>query len=156
MKRFHSSATRLLQIARQQQRLCELLLARAQAADAAVARRLADAEEECRAAEHGLADVLAAGGGADVLQSQQQYLIAATELRRRRKTERDLTSQKVAEALTALRTQQSRARSLERLEQRDHDEFRRDLFREQEAQQDEQRVRRHWLEQPQARQVQHG
>lgn len=155
MKRFRSPATRLLHVARQRQRLCELLLARAQAADALALRRLADAEAARVAAERALAASLSGGERAIVVQSLQLRLQQASEVCRLRAQERNQTAQQVAAALADLRTQQSHTQSLERLEQRAADAHRRETFHEQETWQDEQRLRRHWRQSQQEREVNH-
>lgn len=156
MKRVHSPATRLLHIARQRQRLCELLLARAQAMDAWALRRLADAEAARTAAERAWAAALTAGARAVVVQSSQVRLQQAMEQCRLRTQERNQTAQHVAAALADLRAQQSHTKSLERLEQRAADAHRRESFREQENWQDEQRLRRHWRQSQPEREVNHA
>ena len=156
MKKFRSATTRLLQIARQQQRLCELLLARAQAADRAAARAVEMADEARADADRTTSNAIAGGERAVILQVLQFGIQRAEELCQQRRAERDQTAKKLSEALAALHTQQARTRSLERLEQRAFDEYRREMFHEQELMQDEQRVRRHWRQRQQERQVTHA
>lgn len=156
MKKFRSPTTRLLQIARQQQRLCELLLARAQTADRAAVLSLEAAEHERAEAERTTTDAISYGERAAILQALQFGIQRSDEICQQRRTEREKTATELSQALAALTTQQARTRSLERLEQRAFDDYRREMFREQELLQDEQRTRRHWRQRQQERQVTHA
>jgi flagellar export protein FliJ len=156
MRRFSSPVTRILQLARQRQRLCELLLARAQAAEAAAQKRLEEAFLEAQAAETSLTESFDHMHSAVSLQSVQSYLAHCETQQRRRRDELQLANTAVEQARGALRAEQSKVRSLELLEERHVKVYRRDLLRHEEAQRDEQRTRRAWQAVQRQSQVTHG
>jgi flagellar biosynthesis chaperone FliJ len=144
MKKFHSPASRLLSLARQQQRLAELLVARARAADAAALQRQRDAESTHFGSEQSLTHALAAPVDIATLQTLQSVSQAASDTVAQRRTERRETAAQLAETLAELQERQTRTRSLERLESRHFDAWRRDALREQSHQIDEYAGRRRW------------
>jgi flagellar biosynthesis chaperone FliJ len=146
MKRFLSSATRLLSLARQRLRLCELIVARARAADSVAEIRLTEAEAACQAAEHALQDGLCRASSVAALQSLQQVYSTSNAERGQRNNQRTQTAADLAAAIRELHAQQSRTESLSRLDDRLRGAWRRDGLRELSHGIDEQAGRQRWLE----------
>lgn len=137
MKRFHSSASRVLGLSRQKQRLCELLVARARAEKTIADQRERDALRELGSTDRALLGVLAHAAEISVIQSTQLARERAMSVVEQRQEEcRDAAAQ-LAEVIRELRTQQQRTRSLEHLESRHFQAWQHDMAAEQSHRTDE-------------------
>lgn len=156
MHRFHSSASRLHSIARQQRRLCELVIARARAADAAAARRLVAAMDEHRTCELAIETALQTTSDGPALLSLQRTADFAVGMVSQCRAARRRTAEELTAAIAGLRAQQARTEGLARLETRHHDAWRHTAALEFSQGVDEQAARRRPQPQRHSAEVTHG